>query len=72
MYQRCILVFLPIKKMQYQLEKKLKLQLDRGKAEIIIAKQRKGQADKTVFLGFDGAYSRFKDLDYRQGQEYAA
>lgn len=45
---------------------------DRGKAEIIIAKQRKGQADKTVFLGFDGAYSRFKDLDYRQGQEYAA
>jgi len=34
---------------------------DRGLAEIIIAKQRKGVADKKVLLAFDGAHSCFAD-----------
>jgi len=34
---------------------------ERGLAEIIIAKQRKGVADRKVLLAFDGAHSRFVD-----------
>lgn len=50
---------------KYNLETK-----DKGLAEIIVGKQRKGEADRKVILAFDGAKSRF--LNHIMGGGYHA